>query len=120
VKSERRDCLADNPRYTQRFAFVVGRRCRETAIKEVAQELLRDGHTVKELDQQSRRDQLRRAGAPAPRVIGIDEIAIGNGQQDRIVVSDLEQGRALGFSGHDRSEASRDDCFACLGPATYG
>ena len=40
-----------------------------------------DWHTVKELDKQYMREQLRRAGTPAPRVIGIDEIAIAKGHQ---------------------------------------
>ncbi len=48
--------------------------------------------------------QLRRAGSPATRVIGIDEIAIAKGHQYRIVVSDLERGRAIWFGGKDRSE----------------
>src|SRR5947209_8338224 len=116
VKSERLDWLADNPLYTKRFAFFVGRRCRETAIKEVAQELFLDWHTVKELDKQYMREQLRRAGNPAPRVIGIDEIAIAKGHQYRIVVSDLERGRAIWFGGQDRSEASLNEFFAWLGP----
>jgi transposase len=115
VKSERLDWLADNPLYTKRFAFYVGRRCRETPIKEVAQELFLDGHTVKELDKQYLREQLRRAGSPAPRVIGIDEIAIAKGHQYRIVVSDLERGRAIWFGGKGRSEASLDEFFAWLG-----
>jgi len=38
VKQERRDWLADNPFYTKRFAFFVGRRCRVATIKDVAQE----------------------------------------------------------------------------------
>jgi transposase len=116
VKSERLDWLADNPLYTKRFAFFVGRRCRETAIKEVAEELFLDWHTVKELDKQYMREQLRRAGQPAPRVIGIDEIAIAKGHQYRIVVSDLERGRAIWFGGTDRSEASLDEFFSWLGP----
>ena len=120
VKSERLDWLADNPLYTKRFAFFVGRRCRETAIKEVAQELWLDWHTVKELDKQYMREQLRRVATPAPRVIGIDEIAIGEGQQYRIVVSDLERGRAIWFGGHDRSEASLDEFFAWLGRKQCG
>src|SRR6201987_3919587 len=62
------------------------------------------------------REQLRRAGNPAPRVIGIDEIAIAKGHQYRIVVSDLERGRAIWFGGKDRSEASLDEFFAWLGP----
>jgi transposase len=116
VKRERLDWLADNPLYTKRFAFFVGRRCRETTVKEVAEELFLDWHTVKELDKQYMREQLRRAGTPTPRVIGIDEIAIAKGHQYRIVVSDLERGRPIWFGGQDRSEASMDEFFTWLGP----
>jgi transposase len=116
VKSERLDWLADNPLYTKRFAFFVGRRCREATIKAVAEELYLDWHTVKELDKQYMREQLRRAGNPAPRVIGIDEISIGKGHQYRIVVSDLERRRAIWFGGKDRSAASLDEFFTWLGP----
>jgi transposase len=112
VKTERLDWLADNPFYTKRFAFFVGRRCRETPIKEVAEELFLDGQAVKDLDKQYMQEQLRRAGSPAPRVIGIDEIAIAKGHQYRIVVSDLERGRPIWFGGWDRFAASLDDFFA--------
>ena len=61
------------------------------------------------------REQLRRAGWPAPQVIGIDEIAVGKGHRYRIVVSDLERGRPIWFGGKDRSEASLDEFFAWLG-----
>src|SRR5262249_13732488 len=105
---------------TQRFAFFVGRRCRETPIKDVAEELFLDWHTVKELDKQYMREQLRRAGHPTPRVIGIDEIGIGKGHQYRIVVSDLDRGRAIWFGGQDRSEEGLDQFFAGLGPAKCG
>jgi transposase len=117
VKTEGLEWLADNPLYTKRFAFFVGRRCRQTPIKEVAEELYLDWHAVKELDKQYMREQLRRAGNPAPRVIGIDEIAIAKGHQYRIVVSDLERGRAIWFGGQDRSVASLDEFFTWLGPA---
>ena len=39
VKRERLTWLADNPYYTKRFAFYVGRRCRDTTIKAVAEEV---------------------------------------------------------------------------------
>jgi transposase len=120
VKREPIDWLADNPFYTRRFAFFVGRRCRETTVKEVADDLFLDWHTVKDLDKQYMREQLRRAGNPAPRVIGIDEIAIAKGHQYRIVVSDLERGRPIWFGGKDRSEASMDAFFAWLGPKKCG
>jgi transposase len=42
VKREQLDFLADNPLYTKRFAYHVGRRCRGAAIKEVGAELRLD------------------------------------------------------------------------------
>jgi transposase len=120
VKRECLDWLADNPLYTKRFAFFVGRRCRGATIKDVAEELHLDWHTVKELDKLYMREQLRRAGTPSPRVLGIDELAMGHGQQYRIIVSDLERGRPIWFGGHDRSEASLDAFFAWLGPKKCG
>src|SRR5262245_58733234 len=42
VKRERLDFLADNPLYTKRFAYYVGRRCRSATIKDVAAELKLD------------------------------------------------------------------------------
>jgi hypothetical protein len=36
VKRERLEFLADNPLYTKRFAFFVGRRCRQATVKDVA------------------------------------------------------------------------------------
>jgi transposase len=120
VKRERLDGLADNPLYTKRFAFFVGRRCRETTVKEVAEDLFLDWHTVKELDKQYMHEQRRRAGHPSPRVLGIDEIAIGPRHPYRIVVSDLERGRPIWFGGQDRSEASLDEFFAWLGPQRCG
>jgi len=76
VKRERLDFLADNPRYTKRFAFYVGRRCRSGTIADIAEELHLEWHTVKELEKQYMREQLRRAGTPGPKVIGIDEVSI--------------------------------------------
>jgi transposase len=116
VKTERLDWLADNPFCTKRFAFFVGRRCRDSTIKAVADELHLDWHTVKELDKQYMAEQVRRTGCPAPRVIGIDEIAFAKGHTYRIVVSDLERRRPIWFGGKDRSEASLDELFAWLGP----
>lgn len=116
VKNEGLDWLADNSSYTRRFAFFVGRRCRETTIKEVSDELSLDWHTVKDLEKQYMREQLRRDRSASPRVIGVDEISIGKGHRYRIVVSDLERGRAIWFGGKDRSEESLNEFFAWLGP----
>jgi hypothetical protein len=46
VKRERLDFLAENPRYTKRFAFYVGKRCRAASIKDIAEELVLDLRTA--------------------------------------------------------------------------
>ena len=95
---------------------LVGRRCRAATIQDVAHELRLDWKTVKALEIEYMREQLRRAGTPAPSVIGIDEIAIGRGHSYRIIVSHLLRSRPIWFGGKDRSEASLDEFFAWLGP----
>jgi len=102
VKRERLDWLADNPRYTKRFAFYVGRRCRQASIRDIAKELRLDWETVKTLEMQYMRAQLARAGRPGPKAIGIDEVSIRKGHSYRIVVSDLERKRPIWFGGEDR------------------
>ena len=116
VKRERLDFLADNPRYTKRFAVHVGRRCRQASIRDVARELRLDWETVKTLEMQYMRAQLARAGRPGPKAIGIDEISVRKGHSYRIVVSDLERKRPIWFGGQDRSEASLAQFYAWLGP----
>jgi transposase len=115
VKRERLAFVADNPLYTKRFAYFVGRRCRQASIADVAKELALDWHTVKALEMQSMEAQLARAGTPDPRAIGIDEIAIRKGHTYRIVVSDLVRRRPIWFGGDDRSEASMAQFYAWLG-----
>jgi transposase len=115
VKRERLAFLADNPLYTKRFAFYVGRRCRSSSIQDVAKEFKLDWHAVKELEKQYMREQLRRAGTPAPKAIGIDEVSIRKGHTYRIVVSDLHRGRPIWFGGTDRSEASMGQFYDWLG-----
>ncbi|MGH7233122.1 MAG: ISL3 family transposase, partial [Nitrospiraceae bacterium] len=116
VKPEQLDWLADHPVDTKRFAFFVGRRCRTMTIKDVAEETRLDWKTIKDLDAQSRREPRRRAGKPAPKVVGIDEISIRKGHTYRIVVSDLERRRPIWFGGQDRSEDSMDAFYEWLGP----
>ena len=116
VKQEKLEWLANNPFYSKRFAFFVGRRCRTMTIKDVAQETHLDWKTVKELDKQYMEEQLRRLGTPAPKVIGVDEIAIRKGHTYRIVVSDLLRRRPIWFGGQDRSEQSMDEFYKWLGP----
>ncbi len=96
VKRESLEFLTDTALHTKRFAYQVGRRCRNSTIKEVADELHLDWHSVKELDKQYMRAQLARAGIPAPKVIGIDEISVRKRHVYRIVVSDLIRGRPSG------------------------
>jgi len=115
VKREQLAFLADNPFYTKRFAFYVGRRCRQATIKDIAQELKLDWDSVKILEMQYMRAQLAKAGTPGPKAIGIDEISIRKGHDYRIVVSDLIRRRPIWFGGEDRSEASMSKFYAWLG-----
>ena len=120
VKQEQLAFLADNPLYTKHLAVYVGRRCRASSIRDVATELRLDWHTVKALEQQYMREQLRRAGTPGPRIIGLDEVSLRKGHTYRIVVTDLIRERAIWFGGTDRSEASLDAFFTWLGPRNSG
>jgi transposase len=86
VKREQLDFLADNPFYTKRFAWYVGRRCRQSTIQDIARELHLDWDTVKALEMQYMRSQLAKAGMPGPKAIGIDEISIRRRHTYRIVV----------------------------------
>jgi transposase len=115
VKREQLSFLADNPAYTKRFALYVGRRCRQAPIKDIAHELGLDWHTVKTLEMQYMRDQLAKAGTPAPKALGIDEISVRKGHSYRIVVSDLIRHRPIWFGGEDRSEASMAEFYKWLG-----
>lgn len=116
VKREKVDWLSNNPFYTKRFAFYVGRRCRSMTVKDVARELKLDWHTVKALDMEYMEEQLRRNPVAAPRAIGVDEVSIRKRHRYRIVVSDLDRKRPIWFGGEDRSEASMDLFYSGLGP----
>ena len=115
MKTERLEFLLENALHTKRFATYVGRRCRSGTIKDVAEELNLDWQTVKRLEMDYMREQLRRVGMPGPKVIGIDEISIRKAHTYRIVVSDLERRRPIWFGGEDRSEASMDRFYKFLG-----
>ena len=115
VKREQLDFLADNPFYTKRFAYYVGRRCRQATIKDVAEELNLHWETIKTLEMQYMRAQLARVGTPGPKAIGIDEISIRKGHTYRIVVSDLIRERPIWFGGADRKEASMLQFYDWLG-----
>ena len=74
MKQEKLDWLADNPFYTKRFAFYIGRRCRSSSIQDVAKEHFLDWRTVKTLEMQYMREQIKRAGQLKPKVIGIRDL----------------------------------------------
>lgn len=117
VKREKIDFVLDDRFYTKRFGYVVGRRCRESTVQDVASEYNLDWHTVKELDKAYMREQLAIAPEVAPKVIGVDEISVSKGHEYRIIISDLEARRPIWFGGKDRTEESMDLFFAELGPA---
>ena len=114
MTQEQLSWLAENPFYTKRFAYYVGKRCSQSTIKDVAKELHLDWKTVKELEEQYLKEKIRRAGTAKPECIGIDEVSIRKGHTYRIVVSDLERRRPIWFGGTDRSEESMDKFYEWL------
>jgi transposase len=115
VRQEKLPWLSKNSGYTRRYALFVGRQCQKSTIKDVARELHLHWETVKELEKEYMRAKLDAAPEPMPEVIGIDEIAVGEGHDYRIVVSDLIEKRAIWFGGKDRSEESMDQFYRWLG-----
>ena len=115
MKNEKLAFLSAKTKYTLRFAMQIGGLCRAMSIQDVARRMHLDWHTVKELDKIYMAEQLARAGHPAPRVIGIDEISIKKRHVYRIVVSDLAVKRAIWFGGQGRSEKDLDQFYAFLG-----
>jgi len=89
---------------------------RQSSVRDVAREFKLDWQTVKSLDKQYMAEQIKRAGIPGPKAIGIDEISIRKGHTYRIVVSDLIRKRPIWFGGEDRSEASMAMFYEALGP----
>jgi transposase len=116
VKQEKLDWIANNPFYTKRFAYYVGRKCRKMTISDVAKELKLDWHSVKGLEKEYMQQQLRRNPVAAPEAIGIDEISQRKGHTYRIVVSDLKRCKPIWYGGSDRSEESLDQFYQWLGP----
>ena len=114
VKREQLDFLVENALHTKRFALYVGRRCVSGTIRDVAAELHLDWQTVKRLEMDYMREQVRRAGTLGHKVVGIDEISSAQGHRYRIVVSDLERRRPIWFGGEGRSEASMDQFYRFL------
>jgi transposase len=116
VHIEQLGWLAGNPRYTKRFALHVGNLCRDMPNKAVAEFEHLHHSTVKELDKLYMQQQVARAGMPAPRAIGVDEISIRKGHTYRIVVSDLDRRGPIWVGGEGRKEVDLDRFFTALGP----
>ncbi len=115
VRKEVLDEVLNSPFVTRRFAYAVGRRCRDATVQAIAKELRLSWQTVKDLDIEYMSAQLDRHPIATPAVIGIDEISVRKGHDYRIVVSDLIRRRPIWFGGNDRSEASMDVFYESLG-----
>ncbi|HNP31181.1 MAG TPA: hypothetical protein PKK23_19195 [Nitrospirales bacterium] len=89
--------LANYSFFTKRLAWYMGRRWRETPVKDVVRELKLNWKTVKSLDKAYMREPLRRTETPTPKAIGIDEISIKKWHTFQIVFSDLVRRRPIWF-----------------------
>jgi transposase len=115
VRVEKLDWLADNPRYTQRYAMHVGSLCREMTNKAVAELEHLHESTVKKLDKIYMQKQISKSRIAAARAIGVDEISIRKGHNYRIIVSDLDRGRPIWVGGQGRREEDLDEFFRDFG-----
>jgi len=95
VKSENLEDFIKNMQSSKRYMHFVGRRCRESSMKAVAEEQRLDWRTVKNLEKEYMQEQLDNRPDPSSRVIGIDEISMKKGHSYRIIVSDLERGEPI-------------------------
>lgn len=111
VHVEHLDWLADNPRYTQRFAMHVGNLCRDTTVSRVAEIERLHRSAVKNLDKLYMRRQVELAGTPSPRAIALEEISICKGHNYRVIVSDQDPRRPIRVDGHGRKEENLDEFF---------
>lgn len=116
VKRERIEDFLSNCRTTKLYMYFIGERCRESSVSAVASEQGLDWKTVKDLEKQYMKEQLKVCPKPSPRVIGIDEISIKKGHDYRIIVSDLESGMPIWFGGKGRTEKDIDVFYKDLGP----
>jgi len=98
--------LADTPGYTKRFASPWGGGAGRRPSRPSLRRSTSTGRPSRRSKCKYMREQLRRAGTPAPKVIGLDEVSIRKGHTYRIVVSDLARRRPIWFGGVDRSAAS--------------
>jgi transposase len=102
AKNEKLAFLSENTKYTLRFAMQIGGLCRAMTIQDVSRLMRLDWHAVKDLDKITMREQLRLAGPPAPRVIGVDEISIRKGH------SGPDRRQRSGGPARDRGSAAQD------------
>jgi transposase len=63
------------PATSKRFAFYVGKRCRASAIKDIAEELDLEWHTVKDPREAIHARAVGARRNRRPKVIGIDELS---------------------------------------------
>jgi transposase len=116
VKRERLAFLADNPFYTKRFAYFVGRRCRQASIQDVCQGAQAGlAHGQRAGQAVHGRAARARRYAWSLKIIGIDEVSLRKRHTYRIVVNDLIRERPIWFGGQDRSEASMAEWYRWLG-----
>ena len=115
VHVEKLSWLADNTRYTKRFAIEIGQCCRDSTNKAVARKFALHEHTVKELDKQYMISCLAKLPKMSPTILGVDEIAIRKGHRYRIIVSDLILERPIWVGDEGRKEADFQPFFDELG-----
>jgi len=103
-------------RYTKRFEEKVMILCRVMTLKDVAEEVRMDWHSVKDIDKKHAKDYVTDLQQAAPRKIGVDEIAYEKHHKYLTVVRDAESDKVI-WVGKERKKETLDQFFVQLGYA---
>lgn len=116
VVTERLDWVSPRVEYTKRLAAAVALSCRETrSLASIAKQFGLHVHTVKQMDKAALEQELPDPSAAAPRLLGVDEVAIKKHHHYATVVEDLEQ-KTVPYVAEHRTKESLAGFYQALGP----
>lgn len=115
VVTERLDWVSPRVDYTRRLATVVAVSCRETrSLASIAKQFGLHVHTVKQMDKAALEEELPDPSEAAPRLLGVDEVAIKKHHHYATVVEDLEK-KTVPYVAENRTTESLAGFYQALG-----
>lgn len=116
VVTERLPWVGPRVDYTKRLALAVAWSCRETRnLTSIAKQYGLHPRTVKRMDQEALEQELPEPSEAAPRLVGVDEVAIKKHHHYATVVADLEK-KTVPYVAEHRTKESLAGFYQALGP----